>query len=209
MAVRQFDELKSIRKELDLAFAKREIEKYFDEMELPKSEIEKRIRIAYDFQNFFVALFSAILLSEDSREQYISRIQREYTRICDKYDLRVNEPHINRLAETIVDNTMANIDTEWYTSTDRTIKIAETETNNSANYTELQEAKENGYTSKTWVTMNDNKVRATHRAVDGMTIGIDETFMVGNAEMRFPCDEEMAFEYPEELANCRCILTYS
>lgn len=209
MATRQFDELKAIRKELDELSATQEIAKYFEEMDLPSEEIELRIKVANDFQRFFRDLFLAMLVGEGLRESYINDIRNEYIRICDRYDLIPNMAHIDRLAETIVDNTLQNIDTEYYTSIGRSINIAECETNNSANYDDLQDAINNGYTQKTWVTMRDNKVRETHTAIDGATIGIDELFQVGNAEMRFPCDEELAFDYPEEISNCRCTVIYS
>lgn len=209
MAQRTFDELKSIRTELDELSAAREIEQYFSEMDLPEEEIELRIQVANDFQRFFRNLFLLMLTGEALREKYIDDIRSEYIRICDRYDLIPNMVHIDRLAETIVDNTLQNIDTEWYTSIGRSVNIAETETNNSANYDDLQDAIESGLTQKTWVTMRDNKVRDTHVALDGATIGIDELFQVGDAEMRFPCDEEVAFDYPEEIVNCRCTISYS
>lgn len=209
MAQRTFDELKSIRTELDELSAAREIEQYFSEMDLPEEEIELRIQVANDFQRFFRNLFLLMLTGEALREKYIDDIRSEYIRICDRYDLIPNMVHIDRLAETIVDNTLQNIDTEWYTSIGRSVNIAETETNNSANYDDLQDAIESGLTQKTWVTMRDNKVRESHVVLDGATIGIDELFQVGDAEMRFPCDEEVAFDYPEEIVNCRCTISYS
>ena len=209
MAIRIFDELKTIRSELDEISALREIEKYFSEMELPEEEIEKRISVANAFQRFFHGLFLSMLTGEAIREKYIDEIRSEYIRICDRFDLIPNMAHIDRLAETIVDNTLQNIDNEFYTSIGRSVNIAEAETNNSANYDDLQDAIESGLTQKTWVTMRDNKVRDTHVALDGATIGIDELFQVGDAEMRFPCDEEVAFDYPEEIVGCRCTVIYS
>ena len=209
MAKRILDELKTIRSELDEISALREIEKYFSEMELPEEEIEKRISVANAFQRFFHGLFLSMLTGEAIREKYIDEIRTEYIRICDRFDLIPNMAHIDRLAETIVDNTLQNIDTEFYTSIGRSINIAETETNNSANYDDLQDAISNGYTQKTWVSQKDNRVRLTHAAIDGVTIPIDDMFQVGEAEMRFPCDEEVAFDYPEESVNCRCVVTYS
>lgn len=209
MAQRTFDELKSIRTELDELSAAREIEQYFSEMDLPEEEIELRIQVANDFQRFFRNLFLLMLTGETLREKYIDDIRSEYIRICDRYDLIPNMVHIDRLAETIVDNTLQNIDTEWYTSIGRSVNIAETETNNSANYDDLQDAIESGLTQKTWVTMRDNKVRESHVVLDGATIGVDELFQVGDAEMRFPCDEELAFDYPEEIVGCRCTISYS
>lgn len=209
MAKRILDELKTIRSELDEISALREIEKYFSEMELPEEEIEKRISVANAFQRFFHGLFLSMLTGEAIREKYIDEIRSEYIRICDRFDLIPNMAHIDRLAETIVDNTLQNIDTEFYTSIGRSINIAETETNNSANYDDLQDAISNGYTQKTWITQKDNRVRETHVILDGMTIGIDELFEVGDALMRFPCDEEMAFDSPQEINNCRCCIEYS
>lgn len=209
MAIRQIDELKAIRKELDELSATQEIAKYFEEMDLPSEEIELRIKVANDFQRFFRNLFLAMLVGEGLRESYINDIRNEYIRICDRYDLIPNTAHIDRLAETIVDNTLQNIDTEYYTSIGRSINIAECETNNSANYDDLQDAINNGYTQKTWVTQKDPKVRESHAVLDGMTIGIDELFDVGDAQMRFPCDEEYAFDSPQEINNCRCCILYS
>lgn len=209
MAKRILDELKNIRQELDSLSATQSIMQYFDEMDLDDEEKNKRIAVATDFQRFFMGLFLLLVTVEATRDEIIEQISDEYIRILDRYDLRPNMGHIDRLAETIADNTLANLDKEWYTSADRSIKIAETETNNSANYEELEIAKENGFTQKTWNTMRDNHVRATHVPLDGMTIGIDELFQVGDAEMRFPCDEEYAFDYPNEIANCRCHCTYS
>ncbi len=209
MAIRQFDELKRIRSEIDALSATREIEQYFSEMDLPDEEIELRIKVANDFQRFFHNLFLLMLTGEALREKYIDDIRNEYIRICDRYDLIPNMAHIDRLAETIVDNTLQNIDNEFYTSIGRSVNIAEAETNNSANYDDLQDAIGNGYTQKTWITQKDPKVRETHAVLDGMTIGIEEFFQVGNAEMLYPCDELNGFDYPEEINNCRCVCVYS
>jgi uncharacterized protein with gpF-like domain len=209
MAVRQFDELKRINKELDEVAVAQEIAKYFEEMDLPSEEIELRIRIANDFQRFFQNLFFLMLTGEALREKYINDIRNEYIKICDRYDLIPNMEHINRLAETVVDNTLQNIDKEFYTSIGRTVSIAETETNSSANYDELQDMIANGMTQKTWQTMQDNRVRKSHAELDGVTIPIEDMFSVGNAEMLYPCDELNGFDYPEELVGCRCTCVYS
>lgn len=209
MATRTFDELKSIRNELEEIEARRRIAEYFEEMFISDADKEKRIQTAYDFQALFRRLFTMMAIVEIARNQMIQTIMEEYIKVLDRYDYRPNMNHIRVFAETIVDNTLLNIDTDWYTSLDRSIKMAESETNNAANYEMDREAIEAGYTQKTWVTMQDNKVRDTHKALDGVTIDIGETFKVGMAEMRFPCDEELAFDYPEEIANCRCILEYS
>ena len=75
MAIRQIDELKAIRKELDELSATQEIAKYFEEMDLPSEEIELRIKVANDFQRFFRDLFLAMLVGEGLRESYINDIR--------------------------------------------------------------------------------------------------------------------------------------
>lgn len=209
MAIRQFDELKRIQKELDELAISLEIINYFDEMDLPEEEIELRTNMAIEFQRFFRNLFLIMATGEAIRETCIEDIRSEYIRICDKYNLIPNMSHIDRLAETIVDNTLQNLNNAYYTSVERTITIAETETNNSANYDELQDMIAEGKTQKTWVTMQDNKVRETHMAIDGMTIPIEDMFPVGNAEMLYPCDELNGFDFPEEVVGCRCTCIYS
>lgn len=209
MAIRQFDELKRIKKELDELAVSLEIINYFDEMDLPEEEIELRTKVASEFQRFFRNLFLVMATGEVIRESYIEDIRSEYIRICDKYGLTPNMSHIDRFAETIVDNTLQNINSDYYTSIERSITIAETETNNSANYDELQDMIAEGKTQKTWVTMRDKKVRDTHMAIDGMTIPIEEMFPVGNTEMLYPCDELNGFDSPEEIVGCRCTCVYS
>ena len=61
-------------------------------------------------------------------------------------------------------------------------------------------------THKTWVTMDDEKVRDTHWYIDNLTVGIDEYFYTldGDRALR-----PYGFELPENSINCRCYLRYS
>ena len=96
---------------------------------------------------------------------------------------------------------------EYWLSIRRAINIANNETNTILNYNDFVDAKNRGLTHKTWLTMLDNKVRDTHEEVEGTTIGIDEHFVVGDSEMRFPHDMELA-PNPNEVINCRCAVEY-
>ena len=96
---------------------------------------------------------------------------------------------------------------DYWISINRARLIAQNEANTFLNYTEYIQAKENGFTQKTWLTMPDNKVRDTHEEVEGKTIGIDEFFQVGNSEMKFPHDWELNPD-PKETINCRCAVEY-
>lgn len=63
-----------------------------------------------------------------------------------------------------------------------------------------------GYTHKTWRTKRDNRVRPTHRKLEGVTIPIDKKFRVGRGWGMYPGDPSLP---PEERINERCTLLYS
>jgi hypothetical protein len=60
--------------------------------------------------------------------------------------------------------------------------------------------------SKTWNTEDDERVRESHRWLDGVTTKATALFHMHDTMMRFPCDPHGPVE---EVANCRCWLTYS
>lgn len=60
--------------------------------------------------------------------------------------------------------------------------------------------------TKTWHTMDDERVRDTHDFLEGMTVNVDEKFFTydGDSAM-FPGD----FNDPANNINCRCWTTYN
>lgn len=58
---------------------------------------------------------------------------------------------------------------------------------------------------KRWNTREDERVRATHRRLDGREIRVDKRFRVGKWWMKRPGDPMGG---PEETINCRCFLTF-
>jgi uncharacterized protein with gpF-like domain len=206
VAARIIDELKTIKQDIDESAIRKAIIDFFDEMDV--DDVDKRTLTAISLEQVFRNIFWLALTGELAREELINRLITEYSMVIVASGYRANYEHIERVCEDVVDNTLEKIDTPYMTSTDRSILIAETETNNVANYDEYLEAKENGMTEKVWHTMEDNKVRQTHMEIDGATVGIDDLFQVGAAEMRFPCDEELAYDFPEEICGCRCSVAY-
>lgn len=206
MATRIIDELKNIKQEVDEYAIRKSIIDYFDEMDV--DDVDKRTETALSLEKVVRNILLLALAGEMAREQLIDKLISEYSMIIVASGYRPNYAHIERVCEDIVDNTLAKIDVAYMTSTDRSIVIAETETNNAANYDGYEEAKEDGKTQKVWIALRDNKTRQTHLDVDGTVIGIDELFDVGEAQMRFPCDEEYAYDSPQEIVNCRCSLDY-
>lgn len=207
MATRTLDELKIIRHKAEESAIRKAIIDFFDEMEV--DDVGKRTELAISLEKIFREMFLMALAGELAREELISNLITEYSMAIVASGYRPNYGHIERVCEDIVDNTLKGIETPYMTSIDRSITIAETETNNAANNDEYQEAKENGMTQKTWVAFHDNKTRETHREVDGTTIPIDEMFQVGMAELMYPCDEINGYDFPEEVCNCRCHTIYS
>lgn len=206
MAIRTLDELKTIKKEVDESAIRKAIIDFFDAMDV--DDVNKRTELAINLERIFRDLFYLAIIGEASREEMIEKLISEYSQEIVASGYRPNYAHIERVCEDVVDNTLEKIDTPYMTSTERSILIAETETNNVANHDELEEAKANGKTEKTWVAFHDNKTRETHRDVDGTTIPIDDMFQVGMAELMCPCDEINGYDNPEEVCNCRCHLIF-
>lgn len=98
-------------------------------------------------------------------------------------------------------------DDSYWLSYRRAEDIAKSEANTFLNYTDYLDAKAEGKTKKTWLTMLDDKVRGTHSEIEGRTIGIDESFVVGNSLMKFPHDLSESPD-PKEVINCRCAVEY-
>jgi len=87
------------------------------------------------------------------------------------------------------------------------LRVAETETTRDYNTGANDAAVASGLNlRKTWVTMLDERVRATHEPLYGVTVGMDERFYaIDGDSARFPGD----FEKPENNVNCRCAIVYS
>lgn len=60
-----------------------------------------------------------------------------------------------------------------------------------------------GFKYKTWLSHKDDRVRHTHLASSGQTVGASESFTVGLAKLRFPGDPTAPIG---EIANCRCVM---
>lgn len=85
-------------------------------------------------------------------------------------------------------------------------RIADTETHRIANTAAFDTAKRYGATSKTWITMADERVRDTHSYLELETVGIDEDFYT------YDGDHAAApglFSLPENNIRCRCELLFS
>lgn len=225
MALLEFDELNI----LGIERRSMPYEKFFGEMDISEEEKEKRIEMAQRFEMLFAFYFMEYGSDDDDRD-WVSYITEHYTEIAMLFVTATVTPayiqdHAKRLAEEVTRVTNDRVsqadiaviengddvpdDIVFWISRDRATLIAENESNTVGNYDEMIVAIRSGMTTKTWNTMRDNKVRHTHREVDGVTVGILEPFKVGNSLLMFPGDAETYGADLDEIANCRCHATYS
>lgn len=86
------------------------------------------------------------------------------------------------------------------------MRVAETDANRVINNAAIKTAKKAGAKWKTWVTMNDEKVRATHKPLHAMTIPIDDYFITFDGDRALAPGE---FSNPANNVGCRCTLTFA
>lgn len=99
---------------------------------------------------------------------------------------------------------LSNNNIKRWLGKERANLIALNEANWKWNNEEYYEAKESKKT-KTWHTALDERVRFDHMAVEGVTVGINEHFIVGGYPMLYPLDGNAPIE---QTANCRCSVSY-
>lgn len=82
--------------------------------------------------------------------------------------------------------------------------LAEIVSRATANAAQVQAAELAGWTTKTWMTQHDNRVRETHQKMDGQAQPLGSPFVSpSGATLMFPCDPTAPIE---ERAGCRCTL---
>lgn len=188
-------------------------ETYFGEMEISDKEKKERLELAKELEPIFISFFCAFLDYDGKEEDFIQGLSAEYKKVALKF-LKVREPpayikeYSEKIIEDIIRTTIENKDTPYFTSVERAMNIAANEANTIGNYREYIRMVKNGYKYKTWITMNDDKVRHTHAEANGYKVGIFDSFQIGASEMSFPHDYSLGAS-AEEIVNCRCSLKYT
>lgn len=194
--------------------------KYFGEMPITETQKRERTEAAKKLQSTLEEVF--LLIKEAQRGvlqgfDALNVIGTAYSMIRDGYidtmpddlaDTEFASIYVNQFANDTVRTTYDHIDDEYYTSEDRAMFIAENEANTMYEDEDFILAIKEGKTRKRWVTMQDRRVRDTHREVEGVTIPINEFFQVGDALMLYPKDVINGGGNPEEIVNCRCSCIY-
>lgn len=202
--LRIFDELGKDRVSVDYSI-------YFGEMDLTDEEKEERTELAKELEVLF--LFLLMVYRKEQSSELKKILQDKYKDIAVAFvGTKEASSYIEEYSKQIIEDTIRitneNIKDEYYTSWDRAIALAENESNVIGNYRQQLEAVKSGKKNKTWITMNDSKVRHTHKEVDSLTMPIFEPFRVGESKMMFPKDSSLGAEM-KEIAGCRCIVKYS
>ena len=97
----------------------------------------------------------------------------------------------------------------WYDedgTEDDIMRIAETESHRDGNTAAVETAVKAGAKSKTWVTMNDDRVRDTHFWLEGLTVGVDDDFYTYDGDH---APAPGLFQLAENNVNCRCELQFA
>ena len=215
-----FDSLNNLTSE-DEQNIQEQIREYFEETDMSQDEVEKRIALAIDlnkvFRNLFLLMATAEIIDEleNKRDTFADYAYSGYIESMQEngYDVDPEgtgyiELYSKDRCKEIVDTAILHKADAFYGSLDHSILISEDESCAVTNYYDQLQAIAEGMRYKTWITMQDDKVRHTHRVLNGKTIGIYQPFQVGNYQMMFPVDRSLGASQ-KEIANCRCFLQYS
>ena len=172
---------------------------------------EKRVSLAMELDEALLYIFMLIdtenrLKKEKKAEDYYESLMLRFGDIFDEDDLSYEDEYLHDMVADIIDTTFRHLDEPYYLSRERAVLIAQNEANTVLNHKDYIDAITEGKKYKTWYAELDDKTRLAHAEVDGMRVPIDQMFMVGNDQMRYPHDWENGS--PENLINCRCTCVY-
>lgn len=188
-------------------------EQYFGEMEITDNQKNKRIQVAEEIEDIMFFLYELVSLMTDYRyifpEFIKQKVYEKYINVLEKHGNpdKYIEEYAKEFSDMVVDTTIKHTGEEFYRSEDRAMLVAENEANSAINYFEYKEAVTGGKTRKQWITQRDDRVRDTHKEVNGETIPIDNAFIVGDSLMAFPKDTSYGASI-NEIAGCRCTIKY-
>ena len=190
-------------------------EEYFGIMNITEKQKKDRIAFAERLEDELFLIFMLFSTLSDysvaDDNLIVQQLEQAYLDVTMSFGVPTDDYVMllaSKFALDFVEATRRHIEEEWYTSQDRVMYNAENEANTVLNYKDFTDATKN-HKTKTWITENDLRVRPTHVPLEGETIPINDLFVVGEALMRFPKDIEYAADYPEEIVNCRCSISYS
>lgn len=190
------------------------LEQFYSVMPIDDEQKEKRKSVAFSIRESMLFLFTLMFtMAETDSWNYeiaLSAFRNEFRNAITPYvtiDLFI-ESYIQDFTKQYLDTTIEHLsknDASFFVSDDRATMGGANESNSVVGYQELENAINEGYTRKKWRTEKDNRVRKTHKEMEGKTIPIDDYFIVGGSALLYPRDPEGE---EKEIANCRCVCEY-
>ena len=180
---------------------------FYDLMDISEEQKEKRYKLADSLFFIILSLFALYETTEDYSvclwwfQTQLTNLVIEYGRY-DSYSILYIDKFSEEYLRVTVDNTG-----DYWISEDRALLGALNESNAIAGYEELADAIEDGAQFKIWHTYRDNRVRPTHKVMEGVKVPIDDFFIVGGEQLLYPRDE-VNCENLAEISNCRCVCHY-
>lgn len=181
------------------------------EWELLKEKLVSKISNSY--KKMFMDLSTDELINIKVKKKvdkiYLKKLGKKITNIVDS-----DKERVSKIIEQSVDEGLSNADitTKVYNTLDnvsrsRAKTIAVTEVRTMSSDIDYNLALEVGMTKKTWIHTSAGKTnRRNHEVLNGVTIGIDEKFNLGNGIYADrPHDENLP---ASEVINCYCICIY-
>ena len=186
---------------------------FFKPMRISKEQKEERQRAARDFRDYLLDLFLFLGIQSEylavNWETIETEMQIAFERAAMKYadNTVMLRKYIADKAFDFVRITRENIDNgSYWLSDERATYEAVNEANEVIGCQEYQDAIDRGCKWKTWLTQRDNRVRKSHREVDGKKIPIDDYFILEKGILLYAGDY---YNCPDEVVNCRCYTKYS
>lgn len=157
----------------------------------PKSSSAGRERIEDDFLEYLIFAYQNGI--EAVNEMLATGIMPNDDKMYSSLTLKIEgKTYVDRVREYVAKG-----------DTGALMKVAETEYHRMFNEAILSGGMEAGATTKTWVTMQDSKVRDTHDYLFGETIPIDENFYTYDGDY---AKTPSGFTRAENNVNCRCYI---
>ena len=196
-------------------------DEYFEPMKLTTEQKRERKRLAEALESEFVYMLSYMFyayptitaeMADELRDRYINAlievgiVAGEAVILTGGYIEYYQQAQ--KFAIDAVAATQRHQDDPYYYSEDRARLCSEDQANFIGDIKDFKEASENGYMFKTWETAGDNRVRDTHAEVEGLTIPIDEPFVLAGGMLNHPHDSSLGAD-PSEISGCRCSLSFS
>lgn len=196
-------------------------QQFFAPMHLTARQKNERVRLAEKFEDEFRYFLAYMFYSYPNiNVGMVKELQDGYIRQLEELGIAVGvatgiaekqvrlRMQAEKFAIDTVEATQRHKDEPYYFSNDRARLLAEDQANWAYDIIDYEDALIMGARYKTWNTVGDNHVRDSHAEVEGLTIPIEEPFVLMGGLLNHPHDSSLGCS-DSELAGCRCSLSFN